>query len=208
MAPGGGGSLHEGAKATGISFEPESNQRPKDVHTCRVYSPPLYQLSYRRVRAARPGPLTFTGNAGARHWDARGGTGPGLVGSPFEESGARAATPPGAGGRTGQSCGVAAAGPWWWPASGRRLSRCLGPRAHLWPPFPSPRPSPFYRWGPRRSAARTRGRGRGEGRWRSGCARGEGEAWQTRGEPTGRGTGEPAANRLATRCFRSAFSSK
>ena len=40
----------QGAKATGTSFEPESNQRPKDVRTDPVYSPPLYQLSYRRVR--------------------------------------------------------------------------------------------------------------------------------------------------------------
>ncbi|KAJ8796089.1 hypothetical protein J1605_018237 [Eschrichtius robustus] len=52
--PRGGGALHEGAKATGTSFEPESNQRPKDVHTCRLYSPPLYQLSYRRAGLAMP----------------------------------------------------------------------------------------------------------------------------------------------------------
>lgn len=43
------------SKDSGTSFEPESNQRPKDVRTCAVYSPPLYQLSYRRVRGARAG---------------------------------------------------------------------------------------------------------------------------------------------------------
>ena len=31
------------------SFEPESNQRPKDVCYLTNYSPPLYQLSYRRL---------------------------------------------------------------------------------------------------------------------------------------------------------------
>ena len=31
------------------SFEPESNQRPKDVYMLCIYSPPLYQLSYRRA---------------------------------------------------------------------------------------------------------------------------------------------------------------
>ena len=46
-----------GAKASGTSFEPESNQRPKDAHTYPAYSPPLYQLSYRRVHADRPGSL-------------------------------------------------------------------------------------------------------------------------------------------------------
>jgi hypothetical protein len=30
------------------SFEPESNQRPKDIWQVDHYSPPLYQLSYRR----------------------------------------------------------------------------------------------------------------------------------------------------------------
>ena len=30
-----------------VSFEPDSNQRPKDS-SCNLYSPPLYQLSYRR----------------------------------------------------------------------------------------------------------------------------------------------------------------
>ncbi|CAI9157939.1 unnamed protein product, partial [Rangifer tarandus platyrhynchus] len=83
-------AFHWEAKATSTSFEPESNQRPKDDHTCRIYSPPLYQLSYRRVRATkRPGtflfpemPLHDTGT---------------LVGSPFEESRAR--------GRQGAGCG-------------------------------------------------------------------------------------------------------
>ena len=56
----GRGAFHWGAKATSTSFEPESNQRPKDDHTCQIYSPPLYQLSYRRVRATkRPGPSFF-----------------------------------------------------------------------------------------------------------------------------------------------------
>ena len=31
------------------SFEPDLNQRPKDFQPCLTYSPPLYQLSYRRV---------------------------------------------------------------------------------------------------------------------------------------------------------------
>ncbi len=31
-----------------ISFEPELNQRPKDSQHI-IYSPPLYQLSYRRI---------------------------------------------------------------------------------------------------------------------------------------------------------------
>ena len=35
------------AKKKKISFEPDSNQRPKDINQC-LYSPPLYQLSYRR----------------------------------------------------------------------------------------------------------------------------------------------------------------
>lgn len=31
------------------SFEPDSNQRPKDNQLHGTYSPPLYQLSYRRT---------------------------------------------------------------------------------------------------------------------------------------------------------------
>ena len=119
------GAFPWGAKATSTSFEPESNQRPKDDHTCRIYSPPLYQLSYRRVRATkRPGtllspemPQHLTGTPEVRP--------SGLVGSPFEETGALTARAPGEGARTRQSCGVAAARAWWWPASGRRVSRCL-----------------------------------------------------------------------------------
>ena len=80
----GRGAFHWGAKANSTSFEPESNQRPKDDHTNWIYSPPLYQLSYRRVRATKwPGTLLFPETA--QHHT---GT---LVGSPFEESGARAA---------------------------------------------------------------------------------------------------------------------
>lgn len=43
-------SLSQGLRAqkTGYSFEPESNQRPKDGCNECNYSPPLYQLSYRR----------------------------------------------------------------------------------------------------------------------------------------------------------------
>ena len=46
-------------KTSGTSFEPESNQRPKDVHTGVAYSPPLYQLSYRRAHAAGAGSSLF-----------------------------------------------------------------------------------------------------------------------------------------------------
>ena len=38
-----------GKNFNSISFEPDSNQRPKDVNGRLTYSPPLYQLSYRRV---------------------------------------------------------------------------------------------------------------------------------------------------------------
>ena len=52
-------AFHWGAKAPSTSFEPESNQRPKDDHS-QIYSPPLYQLSYRRMRATkRPGTSLF-----------------------------------------------------------------------------------------------------------------------------------------------------
>ena len=82
----GRGAFLWGAKATSTSFEPESNQRPKDDHTCRIYSPPLYQLSYRRVRATKwPGTLLFPETL--QHHTGTPEVRPsGLVGNPFEES--------------------------------------------------------------------------------------------------------------------------
>ena len=121
----GRGAFHWGAKATSTSFEPESNQRPKDDHTCRIYSPPLYQLSYRRVRATkRPGTLLFL-EMPQHHTETPEVRPSELVGSPFEETGVLAARAPSAGARTRQSCGVAAARPLCRPASGQRVSRCL-----------------------------------------------------------------------------------
>ena len=48
--------------ASCTSFEPESNQRPKDVYMLRIYSPPLYQLSYRRARTRSCWVLPFWRN--------------------------------------------------------------------------------------------------------------------------------------------------
>lgn len=56
------------SKGSGTSFEPESNQRPKDVHRCPVYSPPLYQLSYRRVQAAVRGALLLLNRGQGIAW--------------------------------------------------------------------------------------------------------------------------------------------
>ena len=82
----GRGAFLWGAKATSTSFEPESNQRPKDDHTCRIYSPPLYQLSYRRVRATKwPGTLLFP-ETPQHHTGTPEVRPSGLVGNPFEES--------------------------------------------------------------------------------------------------------------------------
>lgn len=65
------GCLSLGSKATSTSFRAgESNQRPKDDHTCRIYSPPLYRLSYPEVRHQAAGDLTFS-NAATPHWDTR-----------------------------------------------------------------------------------------------------------------------------------------
>ena len=60
-------------KAT--SFEPESNQQPKDVHIYQVYSPPLYQLSYRRVHM-RTGKWGLKGGGGLGRCEGAEPTGP------------------------------------------------------------------------------------------------------------------------------------
>lgn len=170
---GGGVPFPWGAKATSTSFEPESNQRPKDDHTCRIYSPPLYQLSYRRVRATkRPGTLLFpempqhlTGTPEVRLT--------GLVGSPFEETGALTAR---------RWVRVRGPGnPAGWLRPGRGGGR--HPGAEFQDASCPLRLPSFYKWGPRPEKGEE-GLGRGVEKWMVG-------AWGC-GRP-GRGEGAPGA---------------
>ena len=42
-----------------MSLEPDLNQRPKDICMKAIYSPPLYQLSYRGLSDERTINITF-----------------------------------------------------------------------------------------------------------------------------------------------------
>ncbi|XP_057576728.1 uncharacterized protein LOC130844567 [Hippopotamus amphibius kiboko] len=121
---GGRAALHQGAKAKGTSFEPESNQRPKDVHTASSLQSSALPAELSKGARLQARALPFSGNAGARHRDAGGDTGPGLLGSPLKRAVVR------------RGCGRALA------LAGIRATtfKMPGPRAHLCPPFPSPRP--------------------------------------------------------------------
>lgn len=159
-----------GQKLSGTSFEPESNQRPKDVHTSPGYSPPLYQLSYRRVHASKGGALLFLEMTGPRTLGRPGGQHTRGGRSPF--GGKRAARKPGLGsGRASLAVDLREA--WARPARARlrALARAPTRGSHLLPYRPSPQPClQAGRTGAATRAQRAGYRARAEGRWRNGCA--------------------------------------